>query len=67
MQTKTESYKCFGFSLVSRDDDELSNSLAIGSDRDAALREGFSSLFPVVTQMCCKAHPEQDINVRRET
>ena len=42
MQTKAESYKFFGSSIVSLDD-ELSNILAIGSDRDVALRKGFSS------------------------
>lgn len=60
MQTKAESYKFFGSSLVSLDD-ELSNILAIGSDRDAALRKGFSSFFPIATQLCCKGHLEQDI------
>ena len=44
MQTKAESYKFFGSLLVSLDD-ELSNILAIGSDRDTALRKEFSSFF----------------------
>ena len=60
MQTKAESYKFFGSSIVSLDD-ELSNILAIGSDRDVALRKGFSSCFPIATQLCCKGHLEQDI------
>ena len=60
MQTKAESYKFFGSSIVSLDD-ELSNILAIGSDRDVALRKGFSSCFPITTQLCCKGHLEQDI------
>ena len=60
MQTKAERYKFFGSSLVSLDD-ELSNILAIGSDRDTALRKGFSSFFPIATQLCCKGHLEQDI------
>lgn len=60
MQTKAESYKFFGSSLVSLDD-ELRNILAIGSDRDAALRKGFSPFFPIATQLCCKGHLEQDI------
>ena len=45
MQTKAESYKFFGSSIVSLDD-ELSNIPAIGSDRNVALREGFSTFFP---------------------
>ena len=60
MQTKAESYKFFGSSIVSLDD-ELSNILAIGSDRNVALRKGFSSCFPIATQLCCKGHLEQDI------
>ena len=60
MQTKAESYKFFGSSIVSLDD-ELSNILAIGSDRDVALRKGFPSCFPIATQLCCKGHLEQDI------
>ena len=40
MQTKAESYKFFGRRFVSLDD-ELSNTVAIGSDRDVALRKGF--------------------------
>ena len=60
MQTKAESYKFFGSSIVSLDD-ELSNILAIDSDRDVVLRKGFSSCFPIATQLCCKDHPEQDI------
>ena len=55
MQTKAESYKFFGSLLVSLDD-ELSNILAIGSDRDTALRKEFSSFFPIATQLCCKGH-----------
>ena len=60
MQTKAESYKFFGSSIVSLDD-ELSNIPAIGSDRNVALREGFSSCFPIATHLCCKGHLEQDI------
>lgn len=60
MQTKAESYKFFGSSPVSLDD-ELSNIMAIGSDRDAALRKGFSSFFPIGTQLSYKGHLEQDI------
>ena len=60
MQTKAESYKFFASSLVSLDD-ELTNILAIGSDRDVALRKGFSSFFPISTQLCCKGHLEQHI------
>ena len=60
MQTKAESYKFFGSSIVSFND-ELSSILAIGSDRDVALRKGFSSCFPIATQLCCKGHLEQDI------
>ena len=45
MQTKAESYKFFGSSIVSLDD-ELSNILAIGSDRDVALRKRIFILFP---------------------
>ena len=40
MQTKAESYKFFGSLLVSLDE-ELSNILAIGPDRDTALRKEF--------------------------
>ena len=50
METKAESYKFFGSSIVSLDD-ELSNILAIGSDRDVVLRKGFSSCFPIATQL----------------
>ena len=60
MQTKAESYKFFASSLVSLDD-ELTNILAIGSDRDIALRKGFSSFFPISKQLCCKGHLERDI------
>ena len=60
MQTKAESYKIFGSLIVSLDD-ELSNILAIGSDRDVALRKGFSSCFRIAKQLCCKGHLGQDI------
>lgn len=59
-QTKAESFKYFGLSLVSLDAD-LSNILAIGSDRDVALRKGFSSSFPIASWLYCKGHLEQDI------
>ena len=42
-------------------DDERSNTVAIGSDRDVALRKGFWSCFLIATQLCCKGHLEQDI------
>jgi len=48
MQTKAESYKFFGSSLVSLDD-EPSNIPAFGSDRDATLRKAFLSFFPIAT------------------
>ena len=59
-RTKAESFKYFGLSLVSLDDG-LSNILAIGSDRDVALRQGISSSFPIASWLYCKGHLEQDI------
>ena len=40
---------------------DLSNVVAIGSDRDVALRKGFSSSFPIATMVYCKGHVEQVI------
>ena len=39
---------------------DLSNVVAIVSDRDVALRKGFSSSFPIATMVYCKGHVEQD-------
>ena len=44
VQTKAESYKFFGSWLVSLDD-ELSNILVIGFDRDTASRKDFHLFF----------------------
>ena len=60
MQKKAETYQYFSSSLVSLNAD-LSNVVAIGSDRDVALRKGFSSSFPIATMVYCKGHVEQDI------
>ena len=60
MQKKAETYQYFLSLLVSLNTD-LSNVLAIGSDRDVALRKGFSSSFPIATMVYCKGHVEQDI------
>lgn len=61
MQKKAETYQYFSSSLVSLNAD-LSNVVAIGSDRDVALRKGFSSSFPIATMVYCKGHVEQDIH-----
>lgn len=60
MQKKVETYQHFLSLLVSLNAD-LSNVLVIGSDRDVALRKGFSSSFPIATMVYCKGHIEQDI------
>ena len=60
MQKKAETYQYFSSSLVSLNAD-LSNVLAIGSDKDVALRKGFSSSFPIATMVYCNGHVEQDI------
>ena len=39
-------------------DNELSNIVAIGSDRDAALRNGIKPCFPIATWLSCKKHVE---------
>lgn len=60
MQKKAQTYRYFLSLLVSLNAD-LSNVLAIGSDRDVALRKRFSSSFPIATMVYCKGHVEQDI------
>ena len=60
MKRKQESYNFLASSLVSIDN-ELSNIVAIGSDRDAALRKGIKPCFPIATWLCCKKHVEDDV------
>ena len=60
MQKKAQTYRYFLSLLVSLNAD-LSNVLAIGSDRDVAPRKRFSSSFPIATMVYCKGHVEQDI------
>ena len=40
---------------------ELSNIVAIGSDRDAALRKGLQPCFPIATRLSCKKHVKDDV------
>jgi len=42
-------------------EEEFSHALAIGSDRDAALRKGKKSFFPLATWLSCKKHVEDDV------
>ena len=60
MKRKQESYNFLASSLVSIDN-ELSNIVAIGSDRDAALRKGIQPCFPIATWLSCKKHVEDDV------
>ena len=60
MRRKRESYNFLASSLVSIEED-LSNVLAIGSDRDAALRKGMRPFFPLATWLSCKKHVEGDV------
>ena len=53
MKRKQESYNFLASSLVSIDN-ELSNIVAIGSDRDAALRNGIKPCFPITTWLTRK-------------
>ena len=60
MRRKQESYNFLASSLVSIEQ-ELSNVLATGSDRDAALRKGMKPFFPLATWLWCKKHVEDDV------
>ena len=61
MRRKQESYNFLASSLVSIEE-ELSNVLAIGSDRDAALRKRMKPFFPLATWLSCKKHVEDDVS-----
>ena len=60
MQRKQESFNFLASSLVSIDE-EFSNVLAIGSDRDAAMKKGMKAFFPLATWLSCKKHVEDDV------
>ena len=59
-QNKSHSISWHHRSLVSLEE-EFSNVLAIRSDRDAALRKGMKSFFPLATRLSCKKHVEDDV------
>ena len=60
MRRKQDSFNFLASSLVSLEE-EFSNVLAIGSDRDAALRKGMRSFFPLATWLSWKKHLEDDV------
>ena len=60
MRRKQDSFNFLTSSLVSMEE-EFSNLLAIGSDRDAALRKGMKSFFPLATWLSSKKHVEDDV------
>ena len=60
MRRKQDSFNFLASSLVSLKE-EFSNVLTIGSDRDAALRKGMRSFFPLATWLSCKKHVEDDV------
>jgi len=60
MRQKQDSFNFLASSLVSLEE-EFSHRLANESDRDAVLRKGMKSFFPLATWLTCKNHVEDDV------
>ena len=59
------SFLYFASSLVSLKPD-IANTVFMGSDREVAVRNGFSPFFPLVTWSSCKRHEAYDVEASQK-